>query len=180
MAVSVLSMISESLSGFFTEIIIAFLILVVGFTLGRLLGRLIERGLNEIEINFLAKQVTGLGVPIEQAIGGIVMYGTYVITILLVFDKLGIGAWAFTFIGGAVVFLLIVSTLTALKDVLPNLLAWSILSRQGIKENSRIAAQGIEGKIVHFGLVQTRVETRKGDCYIVPNRLLRGQIIQKL
>ena len=65
------------------NIVVASIILLLGFIAGRLLGKLVERLLEEAEVNRALENAIRLNFPVDEIIASLVMYSIYFFSIIL-------------------------------------------------------------------------------------------------
>jgi len=161
--------ISGILSQFFTKIIIAIVILLIGFIIGRIAGRLLHKILHEIELDNILKKA-GIKLALEDILSHFLTYFIYFITIIWALSEIGLTTTILNMISAAILILIIVAVLLAVKDFIPNAFAGFFIYRKDlIKPGDRIKINGLEGKVKKISLVETEVETRKGDLILLPN-----------
>lgn len=161
----------EFISSSLYDIIVGVIILLVGFGAGLLVRKILGRVLHEIGLNgILAK--ANINANVENGAGTLAAMIIYLITIVLFLDKLGIRSIVMYLILGAVLMLIILTLLVSLKDILPNLIGWLALQKQGhIREGHHVEIKEIAGKVLHVGYLETEIKTERGDCLYVPNAL---------
>jgi small-conductance mechanosensitive channel len=176
--------VSSDLNSFFSEslgkMIIAVVIVLIGFILGRILERITQKLLHELELDRIMQR-TGLKISLETVLSNLVAYLVYFIAIIMALNQLGLTTAILYIIVGGVIVLIVVSTLLAIKDYIPNLIAGFFVFRRGMfKIGQRIKLNGTEGKVKKIGLVETEILTRKGDKIFIPNSLLvKSKVVVK-
>ena len=156
-------------SGIIGKLITALIILLIGFVAGRLIGRLIDRALHEIELdNTLTK--ANLKLHLEHFIATAVSYLIYFLSIITALNQIGLTTIALYIIVGGAVILILIATALGIKDFIPNFLAGFFIYRKGlIKEGQYLIVQNFERTIKKISLVETQLETPKGDTIYIPN-----------
>jgi len=181
--VSTISGYADEASTFlFGKLIVAVVILLIGFIFGRLVSKIIYRVLNEIELDKTLKKV-GINFALEKAISSIFSYIIYVISIILALNELGLTTTILNIISVAAIIFIILSVLIAIKDFIPNLISgFIILKNKTVKEGDLIVIDNIEGKVKNISLIETEIKTKKGDIIHIPNAALTKKefIIKKL
>ncbi|MBN1502223.1 mechanosensitive ion channel [Candidatus Woesearchaeota archaeon] len=153
-----------------SRIVVAFIIMLLGFILGKFLGKVITKSLREIEANKLVRNATGIKVDIETILGSLASYITYSLTLLATLDQVGLKNIVLYMLVAAILAILIITFILSVKDLIPNLVSGIyILRKKKIKENDKIRLDNIEGKVVHIGLIQMQLITDKNDMIYVPN-----------
>lgn len=160
-------------SGVFIDVTISIIIILVGFIIGRIVGKLIQGLFHELELNNILKKATGIKVSFEEIVGRFVSYFIYFIAIIMALNQIGITSAILYIIAGAVMVIVIVSLILAIKDFIPNVIAgFFIHQKRNLKEGDFIKVKKIEGKIIHINLVETRIKTKSNDIIYIPNSLL--------
>ena len=168
-------------SGLANKLIIATLILFIGFIAGRILGRLVQKGLKEIEINNILAQLTGLNIPFSEVASGLVTYFIYFIAVVMALDKLGLSTVVFNFLAIAVISVLILSFALTMKDLIPNLVAGVLIrTKRLLKPGDKIKFENVEGRVVSIDPIDTIIETKKKDTLYVPNAALINEKLVRL
>ena len=159
-------------SAFLDRIVIALIIVLVGFIIGRLVGRLLSRVLHEVELdNILSK--AGFKMPLEHTIATLLAYLIYFIAIVMALNQIGLTTAALYIIVGGAVLLVLIATVLGIKDFIPNMIAGIFIYRKGLfKEGQTIIVKNVEGKVKRISIIETELETKKGDVIYVPNSLL--------
>ncbi|MBT3298680.1 mechanosensitive ion channel [archaeon] len=159
------------LKAYFWNIIIGFISLLIGFTIGIFAKKLSLKGLKEIGINKVLARV-GIHYNIENIASSILSYLIYLITIIFVLRILGIASIVLYLLLGAILMLIVLSFIVGLKDVIPNLIAWIIIQRkEKIKVGRRIEVKEIKGIVEKIGYLETEIKTELDDILYVPNAL---------
>lgn len=168
-------------SNYLTNLVVAVIIILLGFIMGKIVGRLLQKILSEIELNNIIKKATHIKINLEEIISSFITYFIYFISIVMALSQLGLTTTVLNMISGAVIVVIIISIFLGIKDFVPNLIAGIFIHRKGfVNEGDRIRVKGIEGKIVHINLVETRIKTKKGDLMYVPNTMLTRNEVVKL
>jgi len=165
-------------TGIVADILTAAIILLVGFVLGKLVRRVIERVLSEIEINKVVGQVSKVKLPLQEWAAAFVAYFIYFVTVLTALNQLGLAMMVLYLIAAAVLIVLVISFTLGVKDFIPNAIAGIIISKNKlIKPGDEISVLGVRGKVRNITLTQSCVITKEKDTIYLPNGLLtRSQI----
>jgi small conductance mechanosensitive channel len=168
-------------AGTLNRLLVAVIILLIGFIIGKVANRILERGLTKIRLNEMVKQVTGLNFGLEEMIGHFVMYFIYFIAIIMSLRHLGIATDILNILSAVIIVLIGIFILLGVKDFIPNIISGIILNQKGtIKKGDEITVQNVKGKVIEITLLETRLETKKGDLIIIPNaNLTKNEIIMK-
>ncbi len=168
-------------SSFYYDILIAVIILLIGFILGKLLSKVIQKVMNSLEVDNITKKATRVEIGLEKAIGTFTKYFIYFIAIIMALNQLNITTTILQMFSAAILIIVIISIILAIKDFVPNTFAGFYLYRNKfIKEGETIRVKGIEGVVKHINLVETKLETREGDLVYIPNSALTKTEIIKV
>ncbi|MFC1691022.1 mechanosensitive ion channel domain-containing protein [Nanoarchaeota archaeon] len=163
------------------KIIVALIILLIGFIVGKLVSRTLARLLNEFDIDKILKSSAGIELSIEKLFSSFVAYCIYFIAIIMALNQFNITTTILQMLLGAVLIILIVSAVLAMKDFLPNVFAGlSLYKSRDIKEGDVIKYKDIKGKITEMKLTETRLTTKSGDTIYIPNSVLKKNEIIKV
>ena len=167
-------------SGIFTKIVVAIITLLIGFIIGKILGRLLQKVLHEFELDKALKHSAGIHISIEHFLGSFLTYFIYFITIIISLNQLGLTTAIINMISGAIILLVIISLLLAIKDFVPNMVSGLFIYQKGIiKRGDLIAFDKIKAKVIDTTFIETKLESKSGDTIYIPNSLLiKKQITQ--
>ncbi len=167
--------------GFYTKILAAVVMLLVGIILGKIAGKLIMKILHEIELDEIIKKAGGVDIGLEKVLGTFTAYFIYFIAVIMALNQLNITTTVLQMISGAVIIIVIISIVLAIKDFVPNLFAGIYIYRNKfIEEGEVIKVKGMEGKIIKINLVETKIETKGKDIVYIPNSALTKTEIIKV
>src|SRR3989338_1140550 len=161
----------KTIESYAYNIIISIVILLAGFGMGMIVKKILQRILKELELNKIMAKVN-VAYDLEKIISNIVSYVIYLFTIVLVLDQLGLKSVVLYLLVGAILMLIILTSLVGLKDVIPNFIGWLLIQkRSNIKEGYRIDIKEIYGVVERIGYLETEIRTERGDLLYVPNSL---------
>ncbi len=171
------SEILDVLQLYITKIAIGIVILLIGFGLGVLAKKLLQKILHELELNRIMSKV-GITHDLEKWVSSIASYVIYLITVMFFLEHLLIKSIVLYLFAGALLMLVILTFLVGLKDVIPNFIGWLFLQKKGkIKEGWRVEVKEISGIVEKVGYLETEIKTDGGDVLYVPNSLfLRNKL----
>ncbi|MFC1722521.1 mechanosensitive ion channel domain-containing protein [Nanoarchaeota archaeon] len=165
--------VKNSTSGLLYKFIVAIILLLVGFILGRILGRLMFKMLHSFEVNRNFSKLSGVTVKIEEIAESFTSYFIYFVTIVIVFQQIGLATTILHMIAGGVIILIILSTFLGIKDFIPNAIAGFFLQRRKVfRVGQIIKVKGMQGKIIKLSLGETKIKTKEGDIIFIPNSVL--------
>ncbi len=181
MAIGFVNSTRKVLSEVYTNVILAFIILLGGIILAKIVGRLIEKVLKEIELNKFLKKTTSIKISIEELIANIVTYLLYFIAIIAALDQLGIATTILYFISLGIIIIIVASILLGLRDLFPNIIAGiHLYQKRVLKEGDNLKVGDVKGKVVKVSLTEIRIKTKKDDIIYLPNSILIKQKVTKL
>lgn len=155
-----------------SNLIITLIILLVGFILGRLVGRLVGKLLHELEVDRILGRA-GFTVPLERNLSTVISYLIYFIAVVMALNQLGLTTAVLYIIVGGAVLLVLIATVLGIKDFIPNMIAGFFIYRKNLfHEGQRILVKNIEGRVKQVNIVETELETDRGDIIYIPNSLL--------
>ncbi|MBI4738675.1 mechanosensitive ion channel [Candidatus Woesearchaeota archaeon] len=169
------------LAGVVSQFIIAIFILLVGFILAKILGRIVYKLLHSFEINNSINKLTRVSVAVEEIAGSFTTYFVCFVTIVMVLQQMGIATTILHMISAGVIIIIILSTFLGIKDFIPNAIAGLFIQReQMIKVGETIKVKGITGSVTDISLVETKLLTKTGDVVYVPNRAITKTEVIKI
>ncbi|MEW5896550.1 MAG: mechanosensitive ion channel domain-containing protein [Nanoarchaeota archaeon] len=159
----------ETTGYFIQEAAVGIVILLVGFGLGVLAKKFLYKILQETTLNKAMSRMS-ITADMEKIISSVVSYVIYLVTIIIFLDYLSIRSVVLYLLAGAVLALLVATIVLGLKDIIPNLIAWLILQKNGSLEEGRtVEVREISGVIKRTGCLETEIKTNRGDILHVPN-----------
>lgn len=172
--------ISDYAGATLNNIIAAVIILLIGFIIAKLAGRMIQKVLHEAELDNLLKKA-GAKISFESVLSHLAEYFIYLITVIFALNQIGITTVVLYIIALAAVVVLVVSAFLGLKDFIPNFIAGLVIYRKElIKEGAKVSINGVSGKVVKLSLLDTKIKTGKGDIIYLPNSIVvKSKIVHK-
>lgn len=163
--------------GWVNTVASAVIVLLIGFIIGKVAGRLTQRGLRELEINRILCKA-GIKFGMEEFLGHMIEYLIYFIAIVVALDQLGVTAIVLYIIIAAILIILAIAFLLSMKDFIPNFIAGILLGhRKLFNVGDTITAGSVSGKVKEIGLLETKLESKNKDIIHVPNaNILRQEI----
>ena len=164
---------SELVQGIVAKIIVAFIILLIGFILARIVHKVIIRLFKELNIDVLFKKA-GVKISLGKIIATFVQYFIYFMSIILALDQLGIRTAVLNMLGAAIIIIFIIL-------IVPNFFSGVfILQKKFVKEGEMIKVKGVVGTIKEITILETKIETENGDILLVPNSAMTKTEIVKI
>jgi small-conductance mechanosensitive channel len=148
-------------------------LLLIGFILGKILGRLIYKFMHSFEVNETFSRLTGTTLKIEEIAETFTTYFIYFVTIVIVLQQIGLVSTILHMIAEGIIILIVLSTFLGIKDFIPNAISGFFMhSNKKFKVGQKIKVKGMQGKIIEINLLETKIETRNGDIIFIPNSVL--------
>ncbi|MCB9362010.1 mechanosensitive ion channel [Candidatus Woesearchaeota archaeon] len=167
-------------SDILVRFILAAVIILIGFVVGRLLGKVVHRVLHEIELDKMIKSATKRRLNLEEATGRVTSYLIYFFVIIMALNQLGLTTPLLYLISAAIILVLLISFVLAVRDFIPNFFAGLSIQGKGfIHEGDILVFRGMRGKVEQINLTETRLVTKTGDTISIPNSLLLKYEVKK-
>jgi len=155
-----------------TQIIGAFLILILGLISSKITYNLIKRTIKEFELKYLFKKV-GLE-KIEKQLPVVIKYLIIATSIIFALLQLGISFATIKTILLIIAGITMIFIILSFKDIWLNLIAGIIIKKSSkLKMGETIKIKNIEGKIIKIGSLETEIKTKKNETVHIPNSLLK-------
>jgi|SRR3989344_9175473 len=155
-----------------TQIIGAFLIVLLGLISSRIIYNIIKRAIKEFELKYLFKKVKLE--RIEKQLPIVIKYLIIAISIIFALLQLGISLTTIKIMSLIIAGITVIFMILSFKDIWSNLIAGIIIKRSGkLKIGETIKIKNIEGKIIKIGLLETEIETKSKETVHIPNSLLK-------
>ena len=162
-----------------TKLVLVLVIILIGFTIARFLGKIIKRTLHEVGLDILVRKAGIKGISLEKFLSKFATYVIYFIVFLMVLNEIGFTTDILHIISGAILVLLVLLISLAMKDLVPNVFAgFYIYYKDFIKEGDRIKVDKVEGKVKKITLVETLIMS-KGNRIYIPNATLLKKVVVK-
>ena len=165
------------IADFLIRLVVAAVILLGGFIVGKILEKICYKGLHELELDRSLKRA-GVKVALEEWIAHFVKYLIYFVAVIWALAELGLSTVVLSIVFVGAIVLTIIAILLALKDFIPNAFAGYMIYKNDLfKKGDRIKLNGVEGKIEKVGVAETVVKNGK-DIIYVPNSILVKKIVR--
>ncbi len=167
-------------SSIIIRLIAAITIIFIGLVAARVLSRIIQRLLHELEVNRILKEQAGVKIPVEEFVGSLVKYVVYFIAIVMALTQLGLKTIVFYILLVMLLLILVIFVVLAFKDFIPNMTAgFFIHQKRLVKKGDFIKVGDVEGRVVAVGLVETQIKAKNGDIIYVPNAVMTKNLVVK-
>ena len=168
---------ADVLGGFLTRIILAAMILLIGFVLGKVVGRIVYHFLHEAELNRILKRARA-GISLERSLSKLAEYLVNFVTVIIAINQLGVGGFVLYVLAFGILIIAGISFFLAIKDLIPNFLAGLfIFKRNKIKKGDKVKMGRVEGTVVLMDMFETHIKTKSGEIIQIPNSLLRREVV---
>jgi small conductance mechanosensitive channel len=148
----------------------AFLTFFIGFIIGKLVEKFVYKILNEIEFNKLLLDVTGMKIKADSLISSILSYVIYFLSLIAALEQLGIVNTILYIVAATIILIILISFFLAVRDYIPNFMAGIYMyKKENYEEGKFVEINEIKGKIIKIDLLQTKIETKNGDMFFIPN-----------
>lgn len=166
---------------FVLQLTFAVLIFIVALVFGKLLGKIVEKVLSNLGITEVIQKTTKADVRIDKIFGGITSYVIYFLGFVMALNQFGITTTVLNILSGAVLILILLVIFLSVKDIIPNIVAGIMIHSKGlIEEGDVLKIHDIEGVVVQTSIVDTRIQTKKGDIIFIPNaRFVKYEVTKK-
>lgn len=150
------------------RLIVAVVIVLVGFILGKIVQKISYRVFHGFEIDEVVKK-GGIKFSIEEILSNILMAIVYVIFFIIALERMGVTSIVLNVVSVFAIVIILVSFLLALKDYLPNAFAgFVIMQKEMYKKGNVIEVNDVKGKVMQISMAETKLETN-GDIIFLPN-----------
>ena len=174
LAITNIDLLNMVFSGLIARLVLAVLIILIGFILAKFVGRFAGRVFKEIELNSMTRKVFGKRLAAEEFLSTAITYTIYLISIIAGLNQLMLTRPVLYLSSLAVLVLAIFSTVLGIKEFIPNAIAGILLRRRKlVATGSSFRMKNLSGQVRKIGLTQTCLETEQGDTVYLPNLLVR-------
>lgn len=169
----------DSLEVVLTKFVVAIIILLIGFIIGKLTGKIIQWALHEIELNNLLQKAIGIKVSLEEIASSFTSYFIYFTSLIMALSHVGLTTTVLNIVAASIIIIVIISVFLSIKDFIPNMIAGIFIHQKRIiNTGDIIKVIDVSGKIIHINLVETMVETKDKDIIYIPNSMLTKNVIR--
>ncbi len=163
------------------NILSAFLILIIGLILAQILSNIIRKVIKGMEISKTLEDQLKIKFKLEKYLASIVKYILYLVTIILVLNKLGVSTRVLEIIFIIIIVAMIIFIILAFKDWLPNLISgFYIIKSQKLEKGDIIKVKGITGRVMQINLLETKIETNNNEIIFIPNHTITKYEVTKV
>jgi small-conductance mechanosensitive channel len=166
------------------KIIMAFLIFLIGFAIGKIAEKLFLKLFDLIDLNKLVAKFARLKFSVSKLLARIIAYFIYIVSIVMGLNRLGITTTIITTIVILLIILLTLSIIFGFNEFFANMFAGLLLKfRKNIRVGEYIRIKdkdkNIEGHVISADMLNIRLETGKDEIVFIPNMaLFKSEIIK--
>ncbi len=155
------------------QVVSAVTILILGLLIGRFLGKLSYKILNELEIDDILTKRLGSIVDIEKYIGKLLQYAIYVISAFYSFRILGFPIQSLYYLFLLIIFLVFIFIILEVKDYVYNFcIGLFLINKSFLTLGQRLKVNDIEGQIVKITKTEIKILSDNNDTFFIPNAIL--------
>ncbi|MFT4313420.1 MAG: mechanosensitive ion channel domain-containing protein [Candidatus Woesearchaeota archaeon] len=155
---------------FFTNIVIAVIILISGLVIGQVVKRLLLLTFSEFKLNEILQKTMNVQTKFDDLLSTIISWIIYIFAVLFALLQIGLSTIFVNILFIFVLILILVLLFLSLKDFIPNLIAGLIMhNKKYFRVGDTITLHLVEGKVDSFDLFQTIVKKKNNDLIYVPN-----------
>lgn len=175
-----LSKYSLFINGLIINIVSFVTILIFGLIIGRFLGKLIYKILNELGVDeFLTRNFKAV-VDIEKITGKFVQYLVYFASFIYALYKVGIPLKSYFYLLVVIIIIFAAFIFLEIKDYFHNLIiGMFFIDKKFLKIGQKTKIKKIEGYIVKISNIEIKIVTDNNDTYFIPNAVLRKSSLFK-
>lgn len=161
-----------------TSISVAVGIFLIGLVVGRVVGKLVGRLLMSISLDKVVTKKHTANFTLQSLVGGMVSTAIYIAFAIVALNYVGLTHAIVTILAIIALLVLAISAVLALRDSLPNMLAYGKIVRYNmIVPGDLVKLSKVGGKVVSINLFEVAIETKVGDIVHIPNVLfIREQV----
>lgn len=157
---------------FFSSVLYALIILLVGFAVGKLLGVILFKFLNNLEFDrnlkfFRVKK------GFSKRVSFFVSILIYCLAVVLALLSLGVLSLVFFIVLYFILFLLFGSFLLGFLFALPNFFAYFFVKSR-LKVGDFVCVGRVKGEVISVGFFSVRLKSSFGDFFLVPNSVFKS------
>src|SRR3989338_2011959 len=149
-----------------SEIVVALIILLIGFIVAKLIGKTVHWILRTLDVNKYWKDINGMNGRVDAAVSGALTGTIYFIVIVMVLNVLGLSTIIAKILGFGIMIIILISLILAWKDFIPNYV-------DGLKLYKRL-------KVKEVTWTDTKIVTEKGDHLYIPHSIFLKKGFRKL
>lgn len=162
-----------------SDITFALIIMLIGFAVGKLVGRAIMKLLSGVDFDRNFQKISSSKLSYSKNISLVISWLIYSAAVIIALDTLNILYWIALGATYFIIFLILGTILLGIIFAIPNLIARFKINNKEIATGKYVALNGIKGEIFKVGLLSTNIRGPKGELFVVPNKILIKKIKNK-
>ena len=167
--------------GIVSNIVIAIIILLACFVIGKLVGKILQKLLHDIEVDSFLRKTLKVKFSVEDFFSAIATYAIYLIGFVSALRRIGIATNVLNMVLVLAVSFILISLFIGIRNFIPNAIAGFRIGKKGlINEGDFIRVKNTEGRIIKINITEVVVETRGHDMIHIANSTLAKNEIVKL
>jgi hypothetical protein len=152
------------------QISLSILILLFGFIIGKVLGKLTTLFFRKFSIKRI--KLFSLNISLKKVIPSFISYLTYIAAIIISLNYSGILDFVVYIILFLFCVVIIFSVFASLKELMPNFVAYLKLKKnQNFKVHKKILIEDVLGEISKISISDIKIITKSGDEIHIPSKL---------
>ena len=137
----------------------AIVIVLIGFIIGKILGRISFKILNELELDYFARKLFKQKIKLTKILSSIITSITYIITLVIALRITGLINITLYFLGGIILVIFILSLILGIKDIIPNAIAGHLMLKgKVIKKDKKTSKEYLFWWLKIFGIMFVSIE----------------------
>ncbi len=162
-----------------SDVVVALIVLLIGFIAGKLIGKTTHWMLRTLDINKYWKDLTGMNWRIDAAVSGILSGLIYFIVVVMVLNVLGLSAIIAKILGFGIMIIIVISVILAGKDFIPNYIDGLRLYKR-LKVKDVIIIDEMKGTVEEITWTDTKILAENGDHLYIPHSVFLKKGFKKL
>lgn len=168
-----------SLTSITVKFAAALALIIFGIIAGIIAEKLVRRLLHGFELDKVLAS-SGMKFPLEDFIASVCKYMVYFSGIILALGELGLSTLILEILLGVIAVIIVALIILAFKDFVPNITAGLFMHRKGnMRKGDWIKVNEIEGEVIEFDLIETKIKMKSGNIILIPNSFLAKNVIMK-
>ena len=174
----------QRISGPLNVVVVALVILLFGFIIGKIVDRILRRFFADIRFDEVITRWRGVKRNYARASRHAVVRTIYAATIILALQWLSLLLYVAYALLAIVALVAVVSSAFWLRDLMPNISGRVRLQERRLREGDEVTIVGktgvVSGTVRRIGAMSTRVSRQNGDIFFIPNATLaQDRIVQR-
>lgn len=152
---------------------IAVVLVMLGILIARILGRLVQKILHEMNVDKRLKK-TGYGFKIEKNARKFVNYTICLIAIIYALDQLGLTKEVLWFLFAIIFITAIILAYISIKELIKDFRA-GVKIHKNIQIGNNLKIGNVEGRIVNISRTNVQIKTNENELVFVPYSYMKSR-----